>query len=65
MPDLPDDLWDLDWRTTGESIRVTDPLYGNQRSLPVVEIDAADGAARFAADEVSNGVFLFAVPRVL
>ena len=65
VPDLPDDLWDLDWRSTGESIRVTDPLYGHQRSLSVVEIETVDGTARFASAEVSNGVFLCALPRVL
>jgi hypothetical protein len=64
VPDLPADLWDLDWRSTGESIRVTDPLYGNQRSLSVVQIDTVDGAVKFAADEVSNGVFLFALPGI-
>jgi hypothetical protein len=65
VPNLPDDLWDLDWRSTGESIRVTDPLYGTQRSLSVMEIEAVDGTLRFASGEVSNGVFLFALPRVL
>lgn len=65
VPDLPENVWELDWRSTGRSVRLSDPLYGNQRSLAVVEVDSPDGTVTFAVDEVSNGVFLFAVPRVL
>lgn len=64
VPDLPANIWELRWRSTGASIRVTDPIYGNQRSLAVVEIDTEEGALTFAVDEVSNGVFLFALPGV-
>ena len=64
VSDLPSNVWDLDWRSTQESIRVTDPLYGTQRTLDVVEIDTDQGVVTFAAGEVSNGVFLFALPGI-
>ena len=65
VPGLPTDLWDLNWRSTGNSIRVTDPIYGNQQTLWIVEVESQTGVTAFAVDEVSNGVYLFAVPRVL
>jgi hypothetical protein len=64
VPELPTDLWDLDWRSTGNSIRVTDPIYGNQWTLWIVEVESHSDVITFAVDEVSNGVYLFAVPRV-
>ncbi len=42
---------------------MADPLYGNQRSLRIVEVDTDDDIVKFAVDEVSNGVYLFALPR--
>ena len=39
-------------------------MYGNQRDLDVVEIDTDDGLVTFAVREVSNGVFLFALPGI-
>lgn len=65
VPGLPSNVWELNWRNTQESIRVTDPLYGNQRNLDVVEIDTDDGVLTFAVREVSNGVFLLALPGIL
>jgi hypothetical protein len=62
VPGLPVDVWDLHWRSTGASIRVTDPVHHHQRSLHVVEAETDAETARFAVDEVSSGVFLFAVP---
>lgn len=59
---LPDNLWTQRWRATGETVRLTDPLYGNARQLSVVEIDGERGSTRFAVVEVSNGVYLFAEP---
>jgi hypothetical protein len=61
VPDLPNELWSLSWQSTGRSIQVTDPLYGNQRSLSVVEVDSDVGTVTFAVTEVSNGVYRFAV----
>ena len=64
VPDLPDDIWEVPWRNTGKSIQVTDPIYGNQRSLSICEVDAEDRVVTFAVEEVSNGVFLFSLPGV-
>lgn len=64
VPELPPDLWTLDWQSTDRSILVTDP-YGNQRTLWITRI-VVDGEPReFAYDEVSNGHYLFAVPRLV
>ncbi|WP_418059538.1 hypothetical protein [Pimelobacter simplex] len=63
MPGLPDDVWEREWRSTGWSVRVTDPRHGTPRTLWVVEVASEDAVVTFAADEVSNGVFLFALPR--
>jgi hypothetical protein len=62
---LPEDVWNLRWRSTGESIRASDPIYGSPLTLRIVEIDSQESVITFAVDEVSNGVYLFAVPRVL
>lgn len=63
VPGLPANLWQLEWRSTSRTILVADPLYGNQRSLRIVEVDTDDDIVKFAVDEVSNGVYLFALPR--
>lgn len=64
VPELPADLWQLRWRNTSRSIRLADPLYGNQRTLSVVEVATDEGTVTFAVTEVSNGVYLFAVPGI-
>lgn len=61
VPDLPEGLWDTPWHRSEQSILVTDPLYGHQRSLVVVNLDEPRGVV-FAVGEVSNGVYLIAVP---
>lgn len=62
VPGLPSGHWALPWTATGDSVLATDPLHGNQRTLAVHEVAGPDGLARFAAAEVSNGVYLVAVP---
>lgn len=55
--------WDHyhDWTEVGR-VTVRDPLYGWQQDhLTVYEITTAGGPLRFAAGEVSYGVWLFAV----
>lgn len=55
--------WDhyADWSRVGQ-VSVQDPLYAWQQDrLSVWEIPTEDGPRRFAAGEVSNGVWLFAV----
>lgn len=62
-PDLPADPWQLTWRSTMRTIRVADPIYGNQLSLTVAEVDTTESTVMFAVTEVSNSVYLFALPR--
>lgn len=62
VPGLPSGHWALPWTATGDSAQVTDPLYGNQRALAVHDVAGPGGLARFAVTEVSNGVYLVAVP---
>lgn len=64
VPGLPADLWEREWRHTNRSIQLADPLYGGQRSLSVVEVGTNDATLTFAVTEVSNGIYLFALPRV-
>lgn len=64
VPDLPATIWQSRWHRTGETIRVSDPIYGNQLSLDVTEVEADGRKVRFAVREVSNGVYLFALPGV-
>lgn len=65
VPELPEDVWNLKWRSTDKNICATDPIYGNPRTLRIVEFDSQAAVVTFAVDEVSNGVYLFAVPGVL
>ena len=59
---MPNEFWHLPWRRTVK-ILLTEPLYRTQRSLDVVHVDTgSDGTVRFAVDEVSNGIYLFALP---
>lgn len=62
VPGLPIEFWHLPWRRTVK-ILLTEPLHGTQRSLDVVHVDTeSDGTVKFAVDEVSNGIYLFALP---
>ena len=61
VPGLPNGLWDTPQRGSEQSILVTDPLYGHQRPLVVVNRDEPRGVI-FAVGEVSNGVYLFVGP---
>ncbi len=56
--------WDYysHWTSVGR-VTLQDPLYAWQHDrLTVYEIPTPGGPVRFAAGEVSNGVWLFAVP---
>ena len=55
-------VWRSEWKATGERVRLT--RYGQSVSLPIFEASSGNARARFAADEVSNGVYFFALPRV-
>jgi hypothetical protein len=62
VPDLPPDLWDVAWRSTDRSILVSDPIYGRRLTLSVCEHESDGRVTRFAVREVSNGMYLFAIP---
>lgn len=62
VPHLPADFWTLRKVPTGRTIPMKDPLYGRQLHLRVYQADTADGPVTFAMREVSNGVYLVAVP---
>ncbi len=50
-------IWNYDWKNTGEKIQIKDPLYGQDYTFPVYEISNAHTSAQFAAGEFSNGVW--------
>ncbi|MGN6646897.1 MAG: hypothetical protein ACTHJT_10255 [Cytophaga sp.] len=50
-------IWNHDWKSTGESIRIKDPLYGQDYTFPVYEISNAYTSVQFAAGEFSNDVW--------
>ena len=54
-------IWDYDWKNTGETISIKDPLYNQPYTLNVYEIKNNERTARFAAGEFSNliwGIYL-------
>ena len=55
-------VWRSEWKRTGARAQLT--RYGEPVSAPVYEAASGEARAQFAADEVSNGVYLFALPRV-
>lgn len=65
VPELPVELWSLKWENTRKRIPFKDPTHGRQLYLDVYEIASTQGPVTFAVREVSNVVYLFAVPRVL
>jgi len=50
-------IWDSDWKNTGESIQIKDPLYGQHYTFTVYEIMNEQSSAKFAAGEFSNCVW--------
>lgn len=63
IPDFPKEIWQLEWRNTSRAIQVSDPRSGNQHSLSVMDVETNQGTITFAVTEVSNGAYLFALPR--
>jgi hypothetical protein len=55
--------WSYKWQSTGDSIEVPHPSFPSQRHvLGVWTIDTDHGSRRFAAGELSNGVWCFYEP---
>ena len=50
-------IWDHDWKTTGEKIQIKDPLYRQDFTFSVYQINNDQNSAQFAAGEFSNGVW--------
>jgi hypothetical protein len=50
-------IWDSDWKDTGERIQVKDPLYGQDFTFSVYEIIKGQTTAKFATGEFSNCVW--------
>ncbi len=58
------EVWSQDWRPTGEPcLNLPHPSYKHQRHrYDIYEIGNAEHPIRFAAGELSNGVWGFYVP---
>jgi hypothetical protein len=55
--------WDHKWERLDGSIEVPHPTYPHQRHrLDIWEVAGEDRAVRFAAGELSNGVWCFYLP---
>jgi len=55
--------WRFKWQSTGGSIEVPHPSHPSQRHvLGIWTIDTGHGPVRFAAGELSNGVWCFYEP---
>lgn len=50
-------IWDSDWKDTGERIQIKDPLYGQDFTFSVYEIVKGRTTAKFAIGEFSNCVW--------
>lgn len=57
------DVWAQAWvPVPGEAAQLTDPLYGSDYRFAVYEIAGRGARVRFAAREVSSGVWSFYRP---
>ena len=50
-------IWNNDWKNTGERIQIKDPIYGQDYTFTVYEIRNEQTSATFAAGEFSNCVW--------
>ena len=50
-------IWDHQWKSTGERISVYDAVTGSKSSQSVNEIIFGNKSAKFVAHEVSNGLW--------
>ena len=56
-------IFDYEWKSTGEKADVRDPHYGLAYSFPVYTVDIDGNEIRFAAGEFSPCVWAFYVER--
>ncbi len=47
-------IWEFEWKNTGETIQIQDPLYKQNYSFNVYEINSGNKTTRFSAGEFSN-----------
>jgi hypothetical protein len=50
-------IWESEWKDTGEQIRIKDPLYGRVFTFTVYQIINEQTTVKFAAGEFSNCVW--------
>lgn len=50
-------IWDYEWKLTGERLLVEDDGSGRKSSHYIVEISGNGNSAKFVADEYSNSVY--------
>ena len=56
-------LWQHNWRRTSEAVQLSHPSYPQQRRrFSIYETGAQSSPVRFAAGELSNGVWGFYTP---
>lgn len=56
-------IFDYEWKRTGEKIDVEDPLYGQKHRFPIYKILIDEQEYEFAAGEFSNCVYGFYVKK--
>ena len=50
-------IWDDEWKDTGEKIQIKDPLYGQDFIFSIYEMVKGEAVATFATGEFSNCVW--------
>lgn len=52
-------IFDLEWHSTDETAKISDPQYQQEYTFDVYTVDVAGKHKRFAAGEFSNGIWGF------
>ena len=55
-------IWEHQWKGTGQSIYILDPVYHKPYTLPICEISVDGKTITFATTEFSNGVWGVYIP---
>ena len=56
---LLSNIFDYDWQTTGKRVKVKDPIYSQDHTFEVWQVEIDGQIHRFAAGEFSNCVWGF------